>query len=51
MADAVNGVVSVGRNPRAKAAIQAMVVFNAVIAAGIAAAGLAAGLAILFVQI
>lgn len=51
VADAVNGVLSVGRNPRAKAAIQAMVVFNAVLAAGIALAGLAIGLIILFIQI
>lgn len=51
MTDAVNGVISVGRNPRAKATIQAMVVFNAVLAAGIAVSGLAIGLVILFIPI
>jgi len=51
MADAVNGVRSVGRNPRAKTAIQAMVVFNGLLAAFIALLGLGAGLLILFVQL
>jgi hypothetical protein len=51
MSNAVNGVISVGRNPRAKAAIQAMVIFNALLAGTIAAVGLAIGLAILFVPI
>jgi F0F1-type ATP synthase membrane subunit c/vacuolar-type H+-ATPase subunit K len=51
MADAVNGVISVGRNPRAKRAIQTMVIFNGVLAVGIALAGLAAGLTILLIRI
>ncbi|MGH7141200.1 MAG: hypothetical protein ACREGH_01010 [Minisyncoccia bacterium] len=51
MADATNGVISVGRNPRAKTAIQAMVVFNALLAGVIAIAGLGAGLVILFVKL
>ena len=51
MADAVNGVISVGRNPMARGAIQGMVVFNAVLAAALALAGLIAGIVILFIQI
>lgn len=51
MTNSVNGVISVGRNPRAKGAIQAMVIFNAVLAVGIAVAGLAVGLVILFVKV
>jgi len=51
MADAVNGVISVGRNPMARGAIQGMVVFNAVLAAALSLAGLIAGVVILFIQI
>ena len=51
MADAVNGVISVGRNPMARGAIQGMVIFNAVLAAGLALAGLVAGVVILYIQI
>lgn len=51
MADAVNGVISVGRNPMARGAIQGMVVFNAVLAAALSLAGLIAGIVILFIQI
>ncbi len=51
MVDAVNGVISVGRNPRAKNSIQAMVVFNGILAVGIALAGLAAALTILLIRI
>lgn len=51
MADAVSGVISVGRNPMARGAIQGMVVFNAVLAAALALAGLIAGIVILFIQI
>ena len=48
---AVSGVVSVGRNPRAKASIQAMVIFNGALAVIIAFLGLAAALVILFIKI
>jgi hypothetical protein len=51
LSDAVSGVISVGRNPRAKAAIQTMVIFNGVLAVAIAAAGLVAAVAILFIQL
>ena len=51
MADAVNGVISVGRNPMARGAIQGMVVFNAILAAALSLAGLIAGIIILFIQI
>ncbi len=51
MADAVNGVLSIGRNPRARASIQSMVVFNAVLSALLALAGLVAGIVILFIQL
>ena len=51
MVDAVNGVISVGRNPMARGAIQGMVVFNAVLAAALSLAGLIAGIVILFIQI
>ena len=51
MADAVSGVISVGRNPMARGAIQGMVVFNAALAAALSLAGLIAGVVILFIQI
>jgi F0F1-type ATP synthase membrane subunit c/vacuolar-type H+-ATPase subunit K len=51
MTDAVNGVISVGRNPRARGEIQGMVAFNAVLASSLALAGLIAGVVILFIQI
>jgi hypothetical protein len=51
MLNAANGVISVGRNPRAKGAIQAMVAFNAILAGLIALGGIAAGLLILFIRI
>lgn len=51
MANAVNGIISVGRNPLAKSSIQAMIVFNALLAGGIALLGLGVGLMILFVPI
>ena len=51
MADAVTGVASIGRNPKARASIQSMVVFNAVLAVALAFAGLVAGIVILFIKL
>ena len=51
MANAINGVISVGRNPRAKGIIQAMVIFNALLAGGIAIIGLAVGMFILLIKL
>lgn len=51
MANAVNGVISIGRNPMARGTIQGMVVFNTALAAALALAGLTAGIVILFIQI
>ncbi|HET8581453.1 MAG TPA: hypothetical protein VFL98_03230 [Candidatus Paceibacterota bacterium] len=50
VANAINGIVSIGRNPLAKGAIQAMIILNAVLAAFIMVAGVGAGIAILLVQ-
>lgn len=48
MSDANYGVISMGRNPRAKSSIQSLVLFNAVLALVIASAGLFASLIVLF---
>ncbi|MDB5238007.1 MAG: hypothetical protein JWM46_277 [Candidatus Kaiserbacteria bacterium] len=48
MSDANYGVISMGRNPRAKSSIQSMVVFNAVLTLAIASAGLFAAMIVLF---
>jgi hypothetical protein len=45
------GVISIGRNPRAKSSIQSMVYFNAFLAAAIAGGGLFASMMMLFVAI
>lgn len=46
--DANYGVISIGRNPRAKTSIQSMVYFNAFLAAAIAGGGLFAAMMMLF---
>lgn len=48
MSDANYGVISMGRNPRARASIQSMVAFNAILALAIASAGLFAAMVVLF---
>lgn len=47
VSEANYGVISVGRNPRAKASIQSMVVFNAVLALVVAGAGIFASILII----
>lgn len=48
MSDANYGVISIGRNPRAKSSIQSLVFFNAILALVIASAGLFAAMVVLF---
>jgi len=48
MSDANYGVISIGRNPRAKSSIQSLVFFNAILALAIASAGLFAAIMVLF---
>ncbi|OGG53762.1 hypothetical protein A2851_02660 [Candidatus Kaiserbacteria bacterium RIFCSPHIGHO2_01_FULL_53_29] len=49
MSDANYGVISIGRNPRARSSIQAMVLFNAFLAVLIAGAGIFVAMIVLFV--
>jgi hypothetical protein len=49
VSDANYGVISMGRNPRAKASIQSLVLFNAVLAIVIGGAGLFVAVIVLFV--
>jgi len=51
MSDANYGVISVGRNPRARSSIQAMVVFNAILAILVAGAGIFVAMFVLFVEL
>lgn len=48
MSDANYGVISMGRNPRAKISIQSMVLLNAFLAMAIASAGLFASIVVLY---
>ncbi|MFA7309711.1 MAG: hypothetical protein WC050_02295 [Candidatus Paceibacterota bacterium] len=48
MSDANYGVISIGRNPRAKSSIQSLVFFNALLALAIASTGLFAAMIVLF---
>ncbi len=48
VSDANYGVISIGRNPRAKTSIQSMVFFNALLATTIAGGGLFAAMMVLF---
>lgn len=51
MSNATSGVIAVGRNPRAKSSIQAMVIFNATLGVAIALVGLGAGILILVIKL
>jgi len=51
VSDANYGVISMGRNPRAKSSIQSMVFFNALLATTIASGGLFAAMMVLFVAV